>query len=283
MFTIHIWVTLSLDVVALSLLSTQLVLPLLSPCNSNSRCRSHHALLANLSGNLPTAKSMLSCWLMTIATSPSRTHAYKLRLHPLNLMRLQAFQSDTTFIALTPMHWLLLGLRLYLSAGYARFSMPAPTRTSFNTTLALNFIMRIIVMSELPHPTNLSDASGSLTKSPIAYHTLLTSMHWMPQCLPIPWRGSLRKFIHIFCTLVIQTVKSFFQTNSPPQLPLFRHPSTARLEFAFHHGNAGFKHTLMMQRWAPSTTLCSILPKLICLHLMRLTSIIAPLYGNLKL
>jgi hypothetical protein len=142
-------------------------------------------------------------------------------------MRLQVFQSDTTFIAPMLMLWLLLGPRLYLSTGCARFSMPAPTPKSFNTTLVLIFIMRIIVTPVLSHPTNLSDALGSLTKSPITYHTLLTSMHWMPQCLPIPWPGSLSKFICIFHTFVAQTVKSFCQTNLLPQLPLFRHLSTA--------------------------------------------------------
>jgi hypothetical protein len=108
-----------------------------------------------------------------------------------------------------PMLRLLSGPRLYLSTGYARSSTPAPTSTSFNTTFVLSFIMRIIVTSELSHPTNSSGASGSLTKSPVDYHTLITSMHWTPQCLPVPWCGSSSKFICIFCTFVMQTVNLF--------------------------------------------------------------------------
>jgi hypothetical protein len=38
------------------------------------------------------------------------------------------------------------------------------------------------------------------------------------------------------------------RTNLPPQLPLFRHLSTARLVFAYHQGNVGFKRTPTTQR-----------------------------------
>ena len=211
MFTIRIKATLLLDIVALSLLSTHLVFPPPSPCNSNSRRQFHHALLANSYGNLSTTKSMQSHWLVTIETLPSRTQAYKLRLHPLSPMRLEAFQSDTTFIAPMPMPRLLWDPRLYHLTGYARFSMPAPTPTSFSTTSVLSFMIRIIATSELSHPMSLSDAWGSSTKSHIASHTLLTSMQWTPW--PACTSAWLLAQVHLHLLYLCDTNSEIFLLN----------------------------------------------------------------------
>jgi hypothetical protein len=121
------------------------------------------------------------------------------------------------------MFWLFLGLRSYLSTGYALLSTPALTPTSSNISLELSFITRITVTPGLSHPTNLSNALDSLTKSLIAHHTLLTNLLWTPRCYPALQHGSLSKSICIFHTFVTQTVKYFFQTKLLPQLPPFRH------------------------------------------------------------
>jgi hypothetical protein len=141
-----------------------------------------------------------------------------------------------------------LGLRSYLSTGYALFSMPALTPTSFNIILELSFITRTIVTSGLSHPTNSSDALDSLTESLIVYHTLLTNLHWTPQCHPALQHGSLSKSMCIFDTFVTRTVKYFCQTNLLAQLPPFRHLSMVQLAFGSHHKNNEFKHTLTTLR-----------------------------------
>jgi hypothetical protein len=141
------------------------------------------------------------------------------------------------------MLWLFLGPRSYLSMGYAQFSMPALTPASSNTTLESSFITRTTVTSGLSHPTNLSNASDSLTRSLIAYHTLHTNLHWTPPCHPALQHGSFSKSIHIFHTFVMQAGEYFCQTNPLTQLPPFRHLSMVQSVFASHHKNGGFKHT----------------------------------------
>ncbi len=178
---------------------------------------------------------------------------------------------------------LFLCPRSYLSMGYALLSMPALTPTSSNITLESSFITRTTVMSGLSHPMNLSNASDSSTKSLIAYHTLLTNLHWRLQCHPALQCGSLSKSICIFHTFVTWTVKYFRQTNLLPQLPPFRHLSTVQLVFVSHHKNAGFKHTSMTLRWAPSATSSSTTPKSTRPHLMLLITIILPRFVSLRL
>ncbi len=181
------------------------------------------------------------------------------------------------------MLWLFLGPRSYLLMGYALLSMPSLTPTSSNITLEWSFITRTTVTSGLSHLTNLSNALDSLTRSLIAYHTLLTNLHWTPRCHPALQHGSSSKSICIFHTFVTRTVKYFCQTNLLPQLPPFRHLSMVQLAFISYHENGGFKHTLATLRWAPSATSSSIPPKSTCPHLMLLITIILPSFGSLRL
>ena len=135
-----------------------------------------------------------------------------------------------------------MGPRSYLLMGYALLSTPALTPTSSNITLESSFITRTTVTSGLSHPMNLSNASDSLTVSLIAYHTLLTNLHWMLQCHPALQHGSSSKSICIFHTFVTRTVKYFCQTNLLPQLPPFRHLSMVRLEYGSLLGIDGSRH-----------------------------------------
>ena len=146
------------------------------------------------------------------------------------------------------MLWIFLGPRSYLSTCYALFSTPSLTPTSFNITWESSFITMTTVTSGLSHPTNSSYALDSLTESLIAYHTLLTNLHWRPRCHPALPHGSSSKSICIFHTFVARIVKYFCQTNLLPQLPPFRHLSTVQLAFISHHENGGFKHTLATLR-----------------------------------
>ncbi len=95
------------------------------------------------------------------------------------------------------MLWLFLSPRSYLLTGYALLSMPALTPTPSNITSESSIITRTTVTSGLSHPMNSSDASDSSTKSLIAYHTLLTNLHWSPWCHPALQHGSSRK-IHLY-------------------------------------------------------------------------------------
>ncbi len=132
--------------------------------------------------------------------------------------------------------------------------MPALTLTSSNIILELNFTMRATHTSGLSHLTCLSAASASSIRSFIAYLIQHESLPWNLQCQLVHLRSSLNKFMRIWHTFAMQTVRSFCQTNLLPLPLIYRHLWTAQFRFDFPWLINGWRHILRMQIWALSLT-----------------------------
>jgi hypothetical protein len=135
-------------------------------------------------------------------------------------------------------------------------------------------------MSELPHPM-----SPMLMNNQITYClSHFTYKYALDAAMPAHTLAWLLEQVHLHLLYLRDTNSEIFFPNQ------FATP--AATIWAFINGAIGVhlpSRECWIQaysndaEWVPSATSCSILPKLIHPHSMQLTSIIAPLYGNLKL